>query len=225
MKANLNSSAPHFHPVAEWQQSAAVSLVLCKRSDGAVEAGIQRWQHGTTDVSFDQDCLCYFFRGKGVAINDAGERIEIAPDTAVHFKQSWRGTIGVSDPLEASYMTCGGGPAARTPVLREVLTAAPLKDWGAIPTMTEGTSLTAGILLSRQPNGRAESGIWTCTPGEWKCEVTADEFCHFLEGSCTYTHEGGETIEIEPDTLAFFPQGWRGACKVRHTIRKVYMIR
>ncbi len=55
--------------------------------------------------------------------------------------------------------------------------------------------------------------------------MTSDEFCHFLLGRCTYTHELGEVIEIVPDTVAFFPKDWRGTCKVHETIRKVYMIR
>jgi hypothetical protein len=91
--------------------------------------------------------------------------------------------------------------------------------------MIDGTSMTSGILLSREANGPAESGIWTCTPGFWRCEVTSDEYCHFLAGACTYTHENGETIDIKPDTLAFFPQGWKGTCNVSRTMRKVYMIR
>ena len=28
-----------------------------------------------------------------------------------------------------------------------------------------------------------------------------------------------------PDTTAFFPQDWKGTCRVHETIRKVYMIR
>jgi uncharacterized cupin superfamily protein len=55
--------------------------------------------------------------------------------------------------------------------------------------------------------------------------VTRDEFCHFLEGRCTYVHESGEVIEIVPDTAAFFPQDWKGVCTVHETIKKVYMIR
>jgi uncharacterized protein len=38
-------------------------------------------------------------------------------------------------------------------------------------------------------------------------------------------HESGEVIDIAPDTLAFFPRGWRGTCHITETIRKVYMIR
>ena len=33
-----------------------------------------------------------------------------------------------------------------------------------------------------------------------------------------------EDSRITPDTVAFFPQDWRGTCRVHETIRKVYMI-
>ena len=101
----------------------------------------------------------------------------------------------------------------------------PFKDWGVIPTMIEGESRTSGLVLYKGPNGESETGIWICTPGYWNCHVTSDEFCHFLLGRCTYTHESGEVIEIVPDTVAFFPKDWRGTCRVHETVRKVYMIR
>ena len=103
--------------------------------------------------------------------------------------------------------------------------AGPFKDWGDIPTMIEGKSRTSGLVLHKGPNGESETGIWICTPGYWNCHVTRDEFCHFLLGRCTYTHESGEVIEIVPGTAAFFPQDWKGTCRVHETIRKVYMIR
>ena len=64
-----------------------------------------------------------------------------------------------------------------TPVLYDPKDVAELKDWGAIPTMIEGRSMTSGVLLHKGPNGENESGIWVCTPGYWRCEVTRDEFC------------------------------------------------
>ena len=225
METRFDSSAPHLQPVAEWRSGAsanAQSLVVYRSPDSLVEIGIRRWELGREEFQFDRDVLCYFFRGR--AQSDSKET-EISPGTLVHFKGEWRATLEITEPLEATYMTCQGGTSGDPLLLHDVLHASPLKDWGAIPTMIEGRSLTSGILLSRGPNGRAESGIWACTPGTWKCEVTADEFCHFLDGSCTYTHESGEQIEIAPDTLGFFPQGWRGVCEVRQTIRKVYMIR
>jgi uncharacterized cupin superfamily protein len=100
-----------------------------------------------------------------------------------------------------------------------------LKDWGVIPTMIEGQSRTSGVMLSCNADGSSEVGIWICTPGYWNCHVTSDEFCHYLEGHCTYTHENGEVIEIGPDTIAFFPRDWKGTCRVHETVRKVYMIR
>lgn len=98
-------------------------------------------------------------------------------------------------------------------------------DWGLIPTMVEGESRTFGKLLHRNEDGSSETGIWNCTPGTWQCHVTSDEFCHFLAGSCTYTAEDGQVIEVSPGTVAFFPKDWKGICEVRETVRKVYMIR
>ena len=110
-------------------------------------------------------------------------------------------------------------------VLKDPKSVTETKDWGRIRTMIEGDSRTSGVVLHKRPDGTSECGIWICTPGTWECHVTSDEFCHFLEGRCTYVHESGDVIEITPDTAAFFPKDWRGVCTVRETIRKVYMIR
>ena len=103
--------------------------------------------------------------------------------------------------------------------------AGPFKDWGVIPTMIEGESRTSGLVLHKGPNGESETGIWICTPGYWNCHVTRDALCLLLPLPITYTHESGEVIEIVPGTAAFFPQDWKGTCRVHETIRKVYMIR
>jgi uncharacterized cupin superfamily protein len=100
-----------------------------------------------------------------------------------------------------------------------------MADWGPVPTMIEGQSMTSGVLIHKGPDGENECGLWVCTPGYWECHVTRDEFCHFLAGHATYTHESGEVIEIAPDTAAFFPKDWKGTCRVHETVRKVYMIR
>ena len=112
-----------------------------------------------------------------------------------------------------------------TPRLGDCANVVELKDWGPVPTMIEGRSRTAGTIIHRNPDGSSECGIWTCSPGYWDCHVASEEFCHFISGRCTYTHESGEVIEIVPDTAAFFPKGWKVTCRVHETIRKVYMIR
>jgi len=40
-----------------------------------------------------------------------------------------------------------------------------------------------------------------------------------------YTHGSGEVIEVVPGTVAFFPPGWRGTCRVHETARTIYIIR
>lgn len=109
--------------------------------------------------------------------------------------------------------------------LKNPSTIKDLKDWGTIPTMLEGASRTSGILIHKTESGSPEVGVWVCTPGLWACEVEKDEFCHFIKGRATYTHESGELVEIFPDTAAFFQAGWKGTCHVHETVRKVYMIR
>lgn len=100
-----------------------------------------------------------------------------------------------------------------------------LDDWGPVSDMIEGQSHTSGTVLHKGPDGRSECGIWTCTPGHWERVVDRDECCHFLEGRATYTHENGDVIEVEPGTVAFFPEGWTGSCRVQEKVRKVYMRR
>lgn len=113
----------------------------------------------------------------------------------------------------------------KAPVLHAPLEVTETTDWGPIDTMIEGQSHTSGVLLHKGPDGQSECGLWICTPGKWNCHVTRDEFCHFLEGRCTYVHESGDVIEVTPDTAAFFPQDWKGVCTVHETVKKVYMIR
>lgn len=110
-------------------------------------------------------------------------------------------------------------------VLEDPASLDDLEDWGPVPDMIEGQSHTSGRVIHRGPDGESECGVWTCTPGHWECEVTRDEFCHFLEGRATYTHEDGDVIEVTPGTAAFFPEGWTGTCEVHETVRKTYMCR
>ena len=89
----------------------------------------------------------------------------------------------------------------------------------------EGDPHTVNLNAYTSEDGSKIMGTWICTPGKWFCHVTSDEFCHFMEGRCTYVHESGEVIEIKPDTAAFFRKDWKGVCTVHETVKKVYMIR
>lgn len=241
MSFHLSSTAPHVtaastidEDLVDWgDQPDAVEGVsksrgrlLHKGPGNRPEVGLWRCTPGRWRLAFPADELVHFTKGSAVYRGDNGEVIEVGPGTVVHFKEGWAGEAEVTETIFTTYMLSEGGPATGpTPVLREPATVPAAKDWGVIPTMLEGESRTSGILLSREPNGDAETGIWICTPGRWACHVVKDEFCHFLSGRCTYVHESGDVIEVVPDTLAFFPQGWKGVCTVHETVRKVYMIR
>jgi uncharacterized protein len=243
--AELNSSAPHLtnasnrvdvvswgaqpDPIAGASQSSG--RVLFKGPDNKPEAGLWICTPGRWRLAIPRDELCYFVAGRADYVRDNGERIEILPETLVLFPAGWSGTCTVHETLRNTYMLTAEDPEspgslpAAAPSLRNPLAQTALVDWGVIPTMLEGKSLTSGKLLHKGAHGRSECGIWRCTPGRWNCHVTRDEFCHFLAGRSTYMHESGEVIEILPDTVAFFPKDWRGACTVHETVTKVYMIR
>jgi uncharacterized protein len=212
------SSAPHIARASDCD-----AALLFSRADPFVEVGIRRLAPGRTELAVATDELWFCLHGSATfRAESIGQR------DVIHLKEGWKGEVRVTEPFVASYMRCDGGPPARELVLRQALEAGPLAEWGAVSTMIEGQSRTAGILLSKESpesERRAESGVWTCTPGIWRCGVSRDEFCHFIAGRSTYTHSSGEVIEIEPDTLACFPAGWNGVCEVHETVRKVYMIR
>jgi uncharacterized cupin superfamily protein len=212
------SSAPHVHQASRETEP----VVLFSRAEPLAEVGIRHLAPGAAPWQFANDELWFCLRGSATFGGD-----EIGAGDVIHLKEGWRGTVTVREAFVASYMRCPGGPSERTPVLRGALTAGSLSEWGPVSTMIEGQSNTAGIRMSRESSGdrRAETGVWTCTPGIWICGVSRDEFCHFVAGRARYTHSSGDVIEIEPDTLACFPAGWYGVCEVIETVRKVYMIR
>ena len=244
--AELESSAPHLanastrtdvvswgvQPDAIMGSSQSSGRVLFKGPGGQPEAGLWICTPGRWRLAIPRDELCYFVSGRAEYWRDNGERIEVTPGTLVLFLGGWAGECTVHETMRNTYMLTTAGPAPdaesaplMAPTLRDPLSQTNLVDWGVIATMLEGASHTSGKLLHKGPAGRSESGIWRCTPGRWSCHVTRDEYCHFLAGRSTYVHEGGEVIEITPDTVALFPEGWRGVCTVHETVTKVYMIR
>jgi uncharacterized cupin superfamily protein len=71
---------------------------------------------------------------------------------------------------------------------------------------------------------RTRGGIWECSPGKFQRQVAQAEFCHFLEGECTFTPEGGETIEIGAGDVVFFPPNSKGVWDIRKPSRKVFIV-
>lgn len=227
MEKNLASTAPHLHPAWEWAPDVnANELVMFRDAAHRVEGGLRACVRGPRDLSFTLDEVWFVMHGRAQFRRDSGETINARPQTVIHFKEGWNGKAFIDETLRVSYMRCPGGASEVTPVLQDALHAGPISEWGPVSHPMAGISHKSGIILSRSdPPRRAESGIWACTPGTWRCEVKSDEYCHFLAGRSVYTHDNGDAIEILPDTLAFFPAGWKGACQVLQTVRKVFLIR
>lgn len=111
-------------------------------------------------------------------------------------------------------------------LLQDPLDHSELNDWGAVAApLGRPVSLQSGVLTFRHADGTAETGLWQCTPGKWRCDVTRDEFCYFLAGEALYTPDGGAPFTVRAGVAATFPAGWRGTCEVLQTVRKVYMVR
>ena len=47
---------------------------------------------------------------------------------------------------------------------------------------------------------------------------------HFLQGRCTFTPDGGETIRIEAGDALLLPENSLGVWDVQETVRKSYVI-
>ena len=106
------------------------------------------------------------------------------------------------------------------------LDPATFADWGEVAEpIGEPVSHTSGLILFRNEDRSSEMGLWECTPGRWRCEVESDEFFHVLAGRAVYTEDDGTVTEIAAGITCAFPAGWKGACEVVETVRKVYMVR
>jgi uncharacterized cupin superfamily protein len=240
----MTSSAPHLHDAStrtdlvDWGlqpdalagASHSTGRLVHKGPGNRPETGIWVCTPGRWRLAIPRDEFCHFVAGRATYRSDTGEVIEVTPGTAVVFPAGWAGECEVHETMRNTYHLTDLEPVTMTaptsaPLMRKPLEVTDVVDWGVIPTMIEGASHTSGRVIHKGPDGQSECGLWICTPGKWICHVTRDEFCHFLEGRCTYVHESGEVIEIVPDTAAFFPQDWKGTCTVHETIKKVYMIR
>jgi hypothetical protein len=113
-------------------------------------------------------------------------------------------------------------------ILKNAATLDPIgfTDWGDVSKpIGEPVSHQSGLIMFQNDDKSSEMGLWLCTPGSWRCEVSKDEFFYVLAGRAVYTEDGGRVTEITAGMTCAFPAGWKGDCTVIETIRKVYMVR
>ena len=72
------------------------------------------------------------------------------------------------------------------------------------------------------PNGGA--GLWECTPGRFRRQVTQAEYSYFIEGEGSFTPDGGDTVEFRAGDSIWFAPDTQGEWNIRKTVRKAYLI-
>jgi len=68
------------------------------------------------------------------------------------------------------------------------------------------------------------TGIWECTPGQFRRQIEAGEIMHILRGRCIFTPDGGESIEIVAGDTLFLSPNTTGVWNIEETVRKVYVL-
>lgn len=87
-----------------------------------------------------------------------------------------------------------------------------------------GTPVAITSTTSVERNDGVETGIWECTPGRWRRQIVAREFCHFIQGRCTFTPDNGDTLHIEAGDALMLPANSTGIWDVQETVRKTYVL-
>ena len=105
------------------------------------------------------------------------------------------------------------------------LASAKLDDWGKVgKPLGEPVSALRGVTIDEDEGAGYSCGIWECSPGRWRRQVTRAEFCQFLSGRCSFTADTGEVLQIEAGDSIFFPTNTTGVWDVTETVRKSYLV-
>lgn len=88
-----------------------------------------------------------------------------------------------------------------------------------------GEPVAIASTTSVERDDGVETGVWECTPGRWRRQITAQEFCHFISGRCTFTPDGGgETLHIQGGDALMLPANTLGIWDIQETVRKSYVL-
>lgn len=65
-------------------------------------------------------------------------------------------------------------------------------------------------------------GIWSCTPGIFRCTEKGDELQTVIEGKLTLVSENGEEHHLSPGDSIYTEKGEKVIWKVHQTVKKVF---
>lgn len=111
--------------------------------------------------------------------------------------------------------------ARATPIKVSMLEAA-LEPWSFEEgQVLDGEPSSSGVILWKSSDGMLANGIWECTPGKFRW-MHVDETVAVVAGRATVTSENGESVELGPGDVAFFPEGLNSVWHVHETVRKAF---
>jgi len=84
-----------------------------------------------------------------------------------------------------------------------------------------GTRLAVVQLAAAE---QAAAGIWECTPGVFRREISKREFSHFTKGRCTFIPDNGEPLELRAGDAVYWPADCLGTWHVHEALRKTFII-
>ncbi len=87
-----------------------------------------------------------------------------------------------------------------------------------------GEPIPVASVTCVERNDGVGTGIWECTPGRWRRQIVAQEFCHFIQGRCTFTPDSGEPLQIEAGDALMLPANSTGIWDIQETVRKTYVL-
>ncbi|BGE66955.1 TPA: cupin domain-containing protein [Pseudomonas aeruginosa] len=86
------------------------------------------------------------------------------------------------------------------------------------------------IAMSRTAEHRAledrnaTTGIWECSPGQFRRQVAEAEYSYIVSGEGSFTPDDGHPIEFRGGDALYFEANSQGVWDIRQTVRKTYLI-
>jgi uncharacterized cupin superfamily protein len=68
------------------------------------------------------------------------------------------------------------------------------------------------------------SGFWECSSGRLRRGVMQAEFSYIIEGTGSFTPEGGETVHFKAGDSLYFAANTHGEWEIIEKVRKTYFI-
>jgi len=87
-----------------------------------------------------------------------------------------------------------------------------------------GEPIAIASTTSVERDDGVETGVWECTPGRWRRQIKSQEFCHFIQGRCTFTPDNGEIVHIQAGDALMLPANSTGIWDIQATVRKTYVL-